>query len=265
MAKRTRIAKRLEGAAKAIPTRLRVTGVDDPVPPPEASNGKGIEWARGNPARRCVATRRTGVRCRNWAIRGGTVCRYHGGSTAHIKRKAKERLDRDQDLATMRAIVRRTLGDLAIPAGKARNAFAARLEALPPPAQPVCEVNIDGRQDTPTPEPPQDNVIEQHRARHGLPADEPLALPTPESEVMDAEVVPEPELHTYRPSAAVEAAERPGRADAPGYESAAPLRHLAPPPVSVTYEEAGNVMRASRGRTDPVRRRRQVRRQRVRW
>jgi hypothetical protein len=197
----------------------------------------------GNPARRCVATRRTGVRCRNWVIRGGTVCRYHGGSTAHVKRKAKERLDRDQDLATMRAIVRRTLGDLAIPAGKARNAFAARPEASPPPAQRVCEVNIDAGQDKPTPEPPQDNVIEEHRARHGLPADEPPALVEPALEVVDAELV-DPESATPReppfrgPSQAVAGRARPDSRDVAADKTASATRHLAPPPVSVTYEGA---------------------------
>ncbi len=193
------------------------------------------------------------------AIRGGTVCRYHGGSTAHIKRKAKERLDRDQDLATMRAIVRRTLGDLAIPAGKAHNAFAARLEALPPPAQRVCEANIDAGQDKPTPEPPQDNVIEEYRARQLLPADELPALPAPEVEALDAEVAPEPEPYAYRPSAAIEAAERPGRPDAPADESAASTARRVAPPVSVTYEEAAAVMRANRETA------RRVRVRRVRW
>ena len=64
----------------------------------EASNNAGIAWDRGNPARRCVAkSRRTGERCRRWAIRGGTVCTTHGGSTRHIKRKAQERLDNAAD------------------------------------------------------------------------------------------------------------------------------------------------------------------------
>jgi|SRR5271165_3031104 len=141
----------------------------------------------------------------------GAVCRYHGGSTAHIKRKAKERLDRDQDLATMRAIVRRTLGDLAIPAGKARNAFAARPEALPPPAQRVCEVNIDAGQGKPTPEPPQ-ITREEHRARQSLPTNEPPALSTPDIEVVDAEVVPEQEPPVSPPSAVAGAAGRPDQA-----------------------------------------------------
>jgi hypothetical protein len=36
----------------------------------------------------------TGERCRNWAIRGGAVCRYHGGATAHIKNNAHDRSSR---------------------------------------------------------------------------------------------------------------------------------------------------------------------------
>ena len=102
---------------------------------------------------------------------------------------------------------------------------------------------------------------EEHRARNLLPADEPPALPTPEVEVMDAEVVPEPEPHTYRPSAAVKAAGRPDRPDAPADESAASTARRVPPPVSVTYEEAAAVMRESDA-TGPVRRRHRVRRPR---
>lgn len=46
----------------------------------------------------CTATARsTGERCKQPAIDGGNVCRYHGGSTSHIKEKAQERLDRMAD------------------------------------------------------------------------------------------------------------------------------------------------------------------------
>jgi len=43
----------------------------------------------------CVATARsTGDRCKNSAIDGGNVCRFHGGATEHVKEKADERLER---------------------------------------------------------------------------------------------------------------------------------------------------------------------------
>lgn len=41
---------------------------------------------------RCVATNRQGNRCGQPAIDGGTVCRYHGGSTGHVRRKAAQRV-----------------------------------------------------------------------------------------------------------------------------------------------------------------------------
>jgi len=76
----------------------------------EASNGEPVvfaeEWDRGNPARRCVATSsRAGKRCRRWPIRGGTTPPPRGGSSKHVKRKARERIERAADR-------RKTLGHL---------------------------------------------------------------------------------------------------------------------------------------------------------
>ncbi len=42
--------------------------------------------------RKCRATRRDGQRCGCWAIRGGYVCRVHGGAAPQVRRKAAERL-----------------------------------------------------------------------------------------------------------------------------------------------------------------------------
>ncbi|WP_139812789.1 hypothetical protein [Prescottella equi] len=68
----------------------------------EASNPQGMEpfWKDGrspDPARRCTARRSNGEPCRRIAIMGGTVCPTHGGSTAHVKRKARVRLDMAAD------------------------------------------------------------------------------------------------------------------------------------------------------------------------
>lgn len=52
----------------------------------------------------CTATsRQTGQRCRQTAIPGGTVCRYHGGSAPNVKRKAALRLAQlvDPAIATL--------------------------------------------------------------------------------------------------------------------------------------------------------------------
>ena|SRR3990167_8898735 len=41
---------------------------------------------------RCSATRRNGDQCGSKPIRGGTVCRMHGGGAPQVKAKAAERL-----------------------------------------------------------------------------------------------------------------------------------------------------------------------------
>lgn len=58
-------------------------------------------WAQATPqvqARRCVAHRKNGNRCRRAAINGATVCRTHGGATRHIRNAAKVRLQNAADL-----------------------------------------------------------------------------------------------------------------------------------------------------------------------
>ncbi|MCC6650636.1 MAG: hypothetical protein IT348_05765 [Candidatus Eisenbacteria bacterium] len=52
---------------------------------------------------RCTAHSRTsGQRCAQPPIRGGTVCRFHGGSAPQVKQKAAERLMAYQDKAISR-------------------------------------------------------------------------------------------------------------------------------------------------------------------
>jgi hypothetical protein len=48
---------------------------------------------------RCTARRRNGTPCHNRPIRGGTVCRMHGGSAPQVKRAAQVRLDMAADRA----------------------------------------------------------------------------------------------------------------------------------------------------------------------
>jgi hypothetical protein len=49
---------------------------------------------------RCVAhSKRTGLPCTQWAIRGGTVCRMHGGWAPQVRRKARERIAELRDLS----------------------------------------------------------------------------------------------------------------------------------------------------------------------
>ncbi|OBF69616.1 hypothetical protein A5753_21380 [Mycobacterium sp. 852002-51971_SCH5477799-a] len=58
-------------------------------------------WAAASPAvqaNRCRAHKKTGERCKNAAILGATVCRFHGGAAKHVKRAARARLENAADL-----------------------------------------------------------------------------------------------------------------------------------------------------------------------
>lgn len=52
-----------------------------------------IEGARRE---KCKAIRKSGKRCSNWPIRGGVVCRMHGGGAPQVKAAAARRLQREQ-------------------------------------------------------------------------------------------------------------------------------------------------------------------------
>lgn len=60
---------------------------------------------RLNHPRRCTARRqRDGEPCGRFAIRGGTVCRLHGGATRQVQRKAKQRMDFAKAIMLERAV-----------------------------------------------------------------------------------------------------------------------------------------------------------------
>ena len=42
--------------------------------------------------RECTATKKNGTKCNRYAIRGGNVCRLHGGAAPQVIRCAQERL-----------------------------------------------------------------------------------------------------------------------------------------------------------------------------
>lgn len=57
---------------------------------------------------RCTATASsTGERCKQPAIPGSNVCRFHGGAAEQVEKKAQERLDRmaDEVTADMQSII----------------------------------------------------------------------------------------------------------------------------------------------------------------
>jgi hypothetical protein len=49
--------------------------------------------AGGDRPRRCGARRTDGRPCHCWAIRGGYVCRVHGGAAPQVRAKARARLE----------------------------------------------------------------------------------------------------------------------------------------------------------------------------
>lgn len=67
---------------------------------PSSQTPDGRDWPHGpSPERRCTAhSSRTGLPCKNAAIKGGTVCRYHGGAAKQIKQAARTRLENAADL-----------------------------------------------------------------------------------------------------------------------------------------------------------------------
>lgn len=71
----------------------------------DATNGaqtpiEGRDWSTySRPERRCTASSsRTGLPCKNAAIKGSTVCRYHGGAAKQVKQAARTRLENAADL-----------------------------------------------------------------------------------------------------------------------------------------------------------------------
>jgi hypothetical protein len=75
---------------------------------------------------RCTARRRNGTPCNNRPIRGGTVCRMHGGSAPQVKRAAQVRLDMAADRAA--AVMVRIMEDDAAPTADRIRAAAQVLD-----------------------------------------------------------------------------------------------------------------------------------------
>ena len=69
---------------------------DPSTPEPTGYRRWSEEWWEnrkpGVKEHRCTAHRRTGEQCRNPAILGATVCRYHGGAAKQVVRAARVRL-----------------------------------------------------------------------------------------------------------------------------------------------------------------------------
>jgi hypothetical protein len=61
--------------------------------PSKESPIEGRDWAKSPvPHRQCTAHKKNGDQCKNSALRGGTVCKFHGGAARHVRNAARARL-----------------------------------------------------------------------------------------------------------------------------------------------------------------------------
>lgn len=65
---------------------------------------KKKDLSRHRPINRCTAHKTNGDPCGNRAIRGGTVCRFHGGAAPQVRRAAFVRLLMESDPAAAELI-----------------------------------------------------------------------------------------------------------------------------------------------------------------
>jgi hypothetical protein len=114
-----------------------------------ALNALTYEQRLNHPRRRTARRQRDGKPCGRFAIRGGTVCRIHGGASPQAQRKAKQRMDFAKAIMLERA-VRGVAPDPRVPpadkrlakavakqAGKPIRRAAKRPAGPPKPAEPV--------------------------------------------------------------------------------------------------------------------------------
>lgn len=140
--------------------------------------------------RRCRAHRQDGKPCRRYAIRGGHVCRVHGGAAPQVMAKAREAL------ALASYTMAKNLLGMATEAESEAVKLAATNSALDRAgisAKQAIEIGVDPK--------PWEELLanlsgvehitrEESRARRGLPPDPPDSpRPLRPYEVVDAEVV----------------------------------------------------------------------------
>ncbi|MGV0695970.1 HGGxSTG domain-containing protein [Mycobacterium paraintracellulare] len=86
---------------KNLPAVVETAGTHEGAKSVEATvREDGRHWPHGPlPERRCKAhSSRTGEPCKNAAIKGSTVCRFHGGAAKQVKANARARLENAADL-----------------------------------------------------------------------------------------------------------------------------------------------------------------------
>lgn len=66
--------------------------------PDEPTEQNGRDWSNyAVPERRCIRIKRNGEQCKNAAIKGSTVCMYHGGAAKHVRESARARIENATD------------------------------------------------------------------------------------------------------------------------------------------------------------------------
>lgn len=177
---------------------------------------------------KCTArSQRTGEQCRRPAARGANVCPVHGGSAPQVKAAARRRLDQAADVLVQRLLKFALDGDVADNVALAairdaldRAGMGAKTEVAVEVKAPWEEVLGDVAHVTKA----------QHEAmKRGepLPPTPPPALPAPDVDIVDAEVVED------TPERVGERADRP---NVPDWAEPAPA---APPSLElVTLEDA---------------------------
>jgi hypothetical protein len=189
--------------------------------------------------RRCTADTQAGKPCRRYAIRGGNVCRVHGGAAPQVKAKARRRLDEAADRMA------RELLNIATGAESEAVKLAAVRDALDRAglaAKTAVEVSVE--------QPPWmellGDVAQITKAQHeAMKRGEftPAAVPAlPPADVLDAEVVPEPPVsHPEREGERADRARVPDSAEPPSAIRTAPLV-----PLEQAAAEVAQANRAAR-------------------
>jgi hypothetical protein len=217
-----------------------------------------------NADRRCTAHKKNGEQCRNPARRGTNVCDYHGAKAPQVQRKARCRIEKAADrmarellgIATRAesesvrlAAIRDALDRAGVTAKSAVELSATR--QLAPWEQVMADI-ADVAQITRE----ESEFLARRRAAQ---TDEPIAVPMQATEVVDAEVIPDEEDAGSGSSGDGDGLNQ----RAPVYladESASFTARTVPRPNSISYEDAADIMRATRARTDPAGQRGRVRR-----
>jgi hypothetical protein len=93
----------------------RVPKKSTPTKPAEKRKGvQGTPFNEATRGQRCKTIKKNGDQCGNWALKGATVCRYHGGNAPQVRAAAQRRLDLASEIAAVRIVG--IMNDTRVPA-----------------------------------------------------------------------------------------------------------------------------------------------------